>query len=988
MTLVVLFAIIYTAACRRELRDLKTRFQAEREVDAKSQDVVRETNSKHQEVVASLFRKLNSDIENGRQNNQNTVEAFSTQLTSRMDSERQNTQDAVEALNSDFHRQMAIERQTNQKAIGALTSDTESTKVDMQAKMELAQADIAKLKKADLQAKLGTAQAEIMKLSKAKDELIKEVSSIKAKRKDDEKKADELQITFEQRFEALEARVEKSEGDTKTTQSKLRTANDQIESLERSLDVAVREKDELATKVEGRNEVVKAQRKELDEFKAELRKAKKTISGHEDRLLVVEGDAMKVIGNLERLENEVKRDLPDLKSASAKHTRDIKIADTNLAALWKSVKDEITTALDDAKKGLETLTATVKDSVTPTLDGVKKSIEHLQKHNEDRDLKQNQLPGSINALKKTVQDNQASFIKAKIDLQASIDDVVEDIELARESSRKAIQSTADDLENLVDRGVVLRQDINDVKQKIGAAKKDIENLQKKPIVTIEEVDTLASQVRELASRTEEEVTQLRAGVNTHDKKQATTDKRLQEHGNRIDGHSRQLCDIHLTLKTFNASGVVAIPTDKSRSARQQERNATKEAEKEASEVGDAQNVLETSRFRMNKLVVLLSTMQKLGDCHVARLQQLQVATTLRLAVFMELPNSRMALLSLTSKAGLPDCFLPVLLESFTYNHQQAQLVTRRSPVVPLGEDKVPLPAASDLPSGESPQVHVVARLECGIASPGSQVSDKERVGKTSCSSPALQILQEGSCCNTRPALEVGEGDRKTIAGDDGETKVKKSQARRRKDRMWGRLAFLHAQGQTAAVTSTSTSSVLSDSTPNESTDQSVTSSNGSDPPSGSNSNESAEKYTNSAHQSQRGNPSPREETSRARRFRTYRESLMTGDGFMGRDGQWHPNNPSKGRGGGGGGGPAGHRGNGRGELRGGSFRGNHSQLFHQRTPFHKQQQQTFRQQETFHQQQPFPLQGPFLPQAPSQFNMVWDACLGRWVQGLGSSRWA
>jgi chromosome segregation ATPase len=455
------------------------------------------------------------------------------------------------------------------------------------------------------------------------------------------------------------------EGDNKTTQGELRIAKERIGTLENGLEAAVREKDELAMKVGEQKKVIEGQRKELDEIKMEFERAKTVINTHKERLVIVGRDATKAVGGLKRVEKDLNRDLPELIFASARHTEDIKNANTNLAALSKKMEDEIKPALDAAKKGLEIVSGTVKDVVTPTIDAVEKSIEDLQNENEGRDLKLNQLSGSVTALEKTVQADQEIFIETTKALKTSIDEVGEDIQLARESLSRRIQSTDESLEKFMDRGVSLRQGVDDAKQQIGIAKTDIEDLRKTLVVRIEEVNSLVSFVPQKASRNEDEVTQLKAEVktqiNAYGKKQVKTEKRLQDHGNKIEGHGRQLNDIHLILRSLNADVAVAIPNDKSRSGRQQKRDAAKKSKEEASEIDEAEN--EVSLLPLRELVIHFSEMQREGDCNVAMLQLLELAITLRLAAVMERRNSRMTVFSLRP-CQAPGSFLPSYIGTF------------------------------------------------------------------------------------------------------------------------------------------------------------------------------------------------------------------------------------------------------------------------------------------------------------------------------------
>jgi hypothetical protein len=280
---------------------------------------------------------------------------------------------------------------------------------------------------------------------------------------------------------------------------------------------------------------------------------------------------------------------------------------------------------------------------------------------------------------------------------------------------------------------------------------------------------------------------------------------------------------------------------------------------------------------------------------------------------------------------------------------------------------------------ESPEVVVIVLSESGKTSSVPHELGNEGVGKTPTCSSDLRTTQERSSNRTDVVVEVAKANGATVAGGDGETEVKKSKARRRKGQK--KEAEERAQAQAAATTSSSGSSVPSGSTLPESSEQSATSSQASGASSGSSSNGSLEQSIYATRPSQRGSPSQPKESSRARRWRTFQESLATGDGYMGGDGRWYPNNPNKSRGGR------------RGGFRDGSFRGNHRQPFQQQATFHQQPpfpqqptpQQPFPQQEPFHPKLPFPLQRPFPQQAAGQINMVWDESLHHWVYGSSTA---
>ena len=526
MALALLLAIIYTITCRKALQEVNDRFQLAMEMAAACQKV------------------------------QDAPNSHTAELRRRMDIECEKNRDAIEALRREVQSKTDKDCQTNQSAVGALTSELEATNLGLKAEVATAQADITSSKE-------------------WKETLVKDVPSVQGKRSEDKRTVGELLKVFELRFLQLEDRVGKAEANSVKKDGELQLATQRIEQLERTLKDAFQENNGQKTKFVEQNIINEAQQKGLDALQEQLDKSRNEMVVNEDRLLAVEDLAAKTTRSLKPLKDALTEDLANIIWASAQQTADINDFTTNLAGLSKVVVEDIRPTIGNVKKGLKSLWVAIRDNIGPTLGGVKKSIEDLQRDNRERDLKLDPVQELVNSLTKTVQNDRESLSRIKDDLQTSINTVAEDVQSAQDFFTNRLELTDKELERL-------EEDVDDAKKQIGFAKTDIETLQKEPVLTAK-VESLTSPIQKSLSTAENDFTSLKVVVSTQGKKQAQTEKRLQEQGNKIEGHSRQLNGIQLALKSLDEVGVAAVPIDRTRSARQQRRKAAKKAEEQGSE---------------------------------------------------------------------------------------------------------------------------------------------------------------------------------------------------------------------------------------------------------------------------------------------------------------------------------------------------------------------------------------------------------------------
>ena len=780
MASVVLLAILYIAACTRALKEVNDRFQMAMEMAARRRDF------------------------------QDGPSFPTAELSSRMNIECGKNQDAIEALKSYVQSKTEKDRQTYQSGVGALTSDLEVTKLGFKAEVATAQADITSLKERE-------------------EALVKDVRSVQEKRHEDRKAVGELLNSFELRFLQLEDRIGKAEANSAKKDGALELANQRIEKLEGMLKDAVQEKNDQKKKFEEQEILNKAQQKELDGLQKQLDKSRNKMVANEDRLVAVEDLAAKTTRSLKPLKDALKEDLANIIWASAQQTAYINDFTTNLATLSKVVTEDIRPALGTVKKGLKSLWAAVRDNVRPTLGGVQKSIDDLQRDNPERDLKLDSLTELVNSLTKTVKSAHASSSGIKDDLQTSINTVAEDIKSAQDFFTNRLELTDKDLERL-------EEDVDDAKKQIVVAKTDIESLQKKPDLTAE-IRSLTSPVQKYLSTAEYDFTSLKAEVSTQGKKQAKTEKRLQEQGNKIEGHSRQLNGIQLALKSLDEVCAVALPVDRTRSARQQRRKAAKQAEKQASESTDC----------------ALSAHVKLSiDVPGSR-----YAPDFESDGSSELDDAKLAP-TLSTHAQFSD---EVQVSNFIADSEHRNSSTS---IQASNEDAHEKSSASSLDQS-SPQ--------------DDSISEPIQADKPSDVSP-----KSNSNVSPDQSITSSHGsDVPSTSDPDANTE---------------RSTIVSRWSQPNHPSATTPTDASPESSSNVSPEQSTTSSHGNDMPSGSTPDVSIGQSAIISQWSQPNGPSPHAESSRARRWRVYQKSISTDDGYYGQNGQWLPNNPKKSRGGG------------------------------------------------------------------------------------------